>query len=97
MGKIRNKLIELLGGVTIEEHKNWLEWRYINGKVFAYERVASVMKCIREQPVEKQYNLLYEFVSDSISASYKRLQSVRKVKKIKLWENLIIENSVCFL
>lgn len=81
MGKIRNKLIELLGGVTIEEHKNWLEWRYINGKVFAYERVASVMKCIREQPVEKQYNLLYEFVSDSISASYKRLQSVRKVKK----------------
>ena len=53
MGKIRNKLIELLGGVTVEEHKNWLEWRYINGKVFAYERVASAMKCIREQPAEK--------------------------------------------
>ena len=82
MGKIRNKLIELLGGVTVEEHKNWLEWRYINGKVFAYERVASAMKCIREQSAEKQYDLLYEFVSDSISDSYKRLRSVRKVKKL---------------
>lgn len=82
MGKIRNKLIELLGGVTVEEHKNWLEWRYINGKVFAYERVVSTMNCIREQPAEKQYDLLYEFVSSSISDSYKRLRSIRKVKKI---------------
>lgn len=36
MGKIRNKLIKLLGGLTVEDHKKWLKWKYNNGQTFAY-------------------------------------------------------------
>lgn len=73
MSKIRNKLIKLLGGLTVEDHKKWLEWKYINGQTFAYERLISIIKYIRELPSEEQYDLLYKFVLDATSESYKHL------------------------
>ena len=67
MRKIKNKLINLLGGVTIEEHKKWLEYNYIKGKVFAYETTITEMTSDYKRPVDERYDSIYNFVSKSMS------------------------------
>ena len=67
MGKIKNKLINLLGGVTIEEHKKWLEYNYVKGKEFAYETTITEMMSDYKRPVDERYDSIYNFVSKSMT------------------------------
>ena len=67
MCKIKNKLIELLGGVTVEEHKKWLEYNYIKGKEFAYETIITEMMSVYKRPLDERYDIIYKFVSKSMS------------------------------
>lgn len=80
MCKIKNKLIELLGGVTVEEHKKWLEWKYISGKAFAYETVRTEMISVYKKTIDEQYNTIYDFVTESILDCYEHLREMKTHK-----------------
>ena len=80
MGKIKNKLINLLGGVTIEEHKKWLEYNYIKGKVFAYETTITEMTSDYKRPVDERYDIIYNFVSKSMTDCKWCLHEMRNKK-----------------
>ena len=80
MGKIKNKLIELLGGVTVEEHKKWLEYNYVKGKEFAYETTITEMMSDYKRPVDERYDIIYNFVTESMLNCYEHLREMKTHK-----------------
>ena len=62
MNKIKEQLIKLLGGVTKDEHKKWIEYKYIHGKLFAIESIRCEMRCCYGMSPEKWCEHMYNCV-----------------------------------
>ena len=62
---LKEELIELLGGVTKEEHKKWCEYKYNHGKTFAYKEVLDEMLRIQKLPLEEYRKHMFSFLETS--------------------------------
>lgn len=59
--KIKNKVIHFLGGITDEEHKKWLEYKYVQGKLFACEVIRDEMQKCYGTSAEEWCKHMYDF------------------------------------
>ena len=64
MKKIKKKLIEWLGGVVIKKHERVLEYKYIQGKYVAYERILLEMEDVYGMPADEWCKYMYSFVKN---------------------------------
>lgn len=80
MKKIKNKLIEWLGGITVEEHENWLEYRYLIGKTIAYGDILEEMRCLYGTSAEKWCECIYTYIENT----YGHYEDLLKTKKKKI-------------
>lgn len=64
MKKIKKKLIEWLGGVALDEYRRVLEYKYIQGKYVAYERILIEMEDVYGMPADEWCKYMYSFVKN---------------------------------
>lgn len=84
MKKIKRKLIKWLGGVTQEEHRNFLRFSHIDGKHFAYGLINEEMRLCYGMPAEKwcehMYNYVVKLCEESGERYYRLMEIVEKSK-----------------
>ena len=81
MKKIKKKLIEWLGGVTVEDHESWLKYRYLIGKSVAYGDILEEMRSIG-MSADKLYVYIYAYI-ESMFRHYQDLCKDQKNKVLK--------------
>ena len=64
MKKIKRKLIKWLGGITPGEYHRVLEYKYIQGKYVAYERIQIEMEEAYGMPADEWCKHTYELVKN---------------------------------
>lgn len=69
---LKEELIELLGGVTQEEHKKWCEYKYNHEKAFAYKEVLDEMLRIQKLPLEEYRKHMFSFL-ETLSNVHKEM------------------------
>ena len=62
MNKIKNKLIKWLGGITVDEYHKVLEYKYIEGKYVAYERILLEMEEVYGMSADEWCKAMYALV-----------------------------------
>ena len=64
MKKIKRKLIKWLGGITPDEYHRVLEYKYIQGKYVAYERILIEMEDVYGMPADEWCKHTYALVKN---------------------------------
>ena len=64
MNKIKNKLIKWLGGITVDEYHKVLEYKYIEGKYVAYERILMEMEEVYGISADEWCKAMYALVKN---------------------------------
>ena len=64
MKKIKKKLIKWLGGITVDEYHKVLEYKYIEGKNVAYERILIEMKEVYGMSADEWCKAMYALVKN---------------------------------
>ena len=64
MKKIKKKLIKWLGGITVDEYHKVLEYKYIEGKNVAYERILIDMEEVYGMSADEWCKAMYALVKN---------------------------------
>ena len=64
MKKIKKKLIKWLGGITVDEYHKVLEYKYIEGKNVAYERLLIEMEEVYGMSADEWCKAMYALVKN---------------------------------
>ena len=64
MNKIKKKLIKWLGGITVDEYHKVLEYKYIEGKNVAYERILIEMEEVYGMSADEWCKAMYALVKN---------------------------------
>ena len=64
MKKIKKKLIKWLGGITVDEYHKVLEYKYIEGKNVAYERILIEMEEVYGMSADEWCKAMYALVKN---------------------------------
>ena len=64
MKKIKKKLIKWLGGITVDEYHKVLEYKYIEGKNVAYERILIEMEEVYGMSSDEWCKAMYALVKN---------------------------------
>ena len=64
MKKIKKKLIKWLGGINVEEYHKVLEYKYIEGKYVAYERILIEMEEVYGMSADEWCKAMYALVKN---------------------------------
>ena len=64
MKKIKKKSIKWLGGITVDEYHKVLEYKYIEGKNVAYERILIEMEEVYGMSADEWCKAMYALVKN---------------------------------
>ena len=64
MKKIKKKLIKWLGGITVDEYHKVIEYKYIEGKNVAYERILIEMEEVYGMSADEWCKAMYALVKN---------------------------------
>ena len=64
MKKIKKKLIKWRGGITVDEYHKVLEYKYIEGKNVAYERILIEMEEVYGMSADEWCKAMYALVKN---------------------------------
>lgn len=78
MKKIKKKLIEWLGGIALDEYHRVLEYKYIQGKYVAYERIQIEMEEAYGMPADEWCKYMYSFVKSQCGIYMEFVDNIKR-------------------